>query len=342
MTLIKISADKIVLRAIACLLGLLTILVTCSPNSEEMSDNTDSALFVTLNNDFTAQAEKGAIAYSANCAACHGFNLEGSTLGPILSGGNFLRRWSERTPELIFNDVRANMPPGGNESLTDADYLNIVAHIIAVNGAFGINEALTATTDFRLADKVSGISTARLPEESTPIGVTINGNVDDFVTFEPITDAMLEAPDPADWPMIRRDYGAHSYSPLDQIDVSNVNQLKLEWVWNMHEGDSEPSPLVYNGIVYLINPSNIIQALDGETGEIIWEHWAGPATREDMRNIAIYEDKIIQATTDARLVALDARTGEQVWETVVADNSKGFSNSSGPICLLYTSPSPRD
>ena len=50
-----------------------------------------------------------------------------------------------------------------------------------------------------------------------------------------------------------------------------------------------------------------------------------------MRNIAMYDDKIIQATTDARLVALDARTGEQVWETVIADNSKGFSNSSGPI-----------
>ena len=47
-----------------------------------------------------------------------------------------------------------------------------------------------------------------------------------------------------------------------------------------------------------------------------------------MRNIAMYDDKIIQATTDARLVALDARTGEQVWETVIADNSKGFSNSS--------------
>jgi len=64
---------------------------------------------------------------------------------------------------------------------------------------------------------------------------------------------------------------------------------------------------------------------------LIWEHRAGPATREDMRNIAIYDNKIIHATTDARLLALDARTGEKIWETVVADNSKGFANSSGPI-----------
>jgi alcohol dehydrogenase (cytochrome c) len=107
--------------------------------------------------------------------------------------------------------------------------------------------------------------------------------------------------------------------------------MTLEWVWSMHDGDSEPAPLVYDGIVYMINPGNVIQALDGATGELIWENWTGPANREDMRNIAIYNDKIIQATTDARLVALDARTGEQVWEVAVADPSKGFGNTSGPI-----------
>jgi alcohol dehydrogenase (cytochrome c) len=99
----------------------------------------------------------------------------------------------------------------------------------------------------------------------------------------------------------------------------------------MHEGDSEPSPLVYDGIIYLINTSNIIQALDGQTGNLIWEHHAGPFDSEDMRNIAIYNDKIIHATTDARLLALDARTGEKVWEVEIADGSKGFGNSSGPI-----------
>jgi alcohol dehydrogenase (cytochrome c) len=99
----------------------------------------------------------------------------------------------------------------------------------------------------------------------------------------------------------------------------------------MVDGDSEPSPLVYNGIIYLINSSNIIQALDGKSGELIWEHHAGPVDSKDMRNIAIYDDKIIHATTDARLLALDARNGEPIWETRIADGSKGFENSSGPI-----------
>ena len=146
--------------------------------------------------------------------------------------------------------------------------------------------------------------------------------------FVPITDEMLRNPDPADWPMMRGNYQAQSYSPLDQINAGNVGGLQLEWVWNMNDGNSEPAPLVYGGVIYLINPGNVIQALDGRTGDLIWEHESGPENTQDMRGIAIYEDKIIQATTDARLVALDARTGELVWETVIQE---GNSNSSGPI-----------
>ena len=146
--------------------------------------------------------------------------------------------------------------------------------------------------------------------------------------FVPVTDEMLRNPDPADWPMMRGNYYAQSYSPLDQINADNVGGLQLEWVWNMHDGNSEPAPLVYGGVIYLINPGNVIQALDGRTGDLIWEHATGPDNSQDMRGIAIYQDMIIQGTTDARIVALDARTGELVWET---DIQEGNSNSSGPI-----------
>jgi alcohol dehydrogenase (cytochrome c) len=158
-----------------------------------------------------------------------------------------------------------------------------------------------------------------------PTSLTVDDLVRDFV---PVTDAMLRNPDPSDWPMIRGNYQAQSYSALDQIDAGNVGGLQLEWMWSMHDGNSEPAPIVYDGVIYLINPGNVIQALDARTGDLIWEHATGPDNGQDMRNIAIWGDKIIQATTDARLVALDARTGEQVWETVIQE---GNSNSSGSI-----------
>ena len=277
---------------------------------------------------FSSQAEVGATAFASNCAACHGANLEGTTLGPLLSGFSFLQRWGTQTPALLLNNIQTNMPPGGNEGISDEDYLNIVAHILNVNGVDGAITALEADTDFPIAENISRIANQQRREPEPPQGITIAGTVENYV---PITDTMLENPDPGDWPMLRRNYYAHSYSPLDQINTDNVGGMTLEWVWSMHDGGSEPAPLVYNGIIYLINSGNVIQALDAASGEMIWEHWTGPANRQDMRNIAIYNDKIIQATTDARLVALDARTGEQVWETIVADNTKGFSNSSGPI-----------
>jgi len=315
------------------LVNLIAITLTaCGDNNPSPSETTSPSSTELSSSSFENQANKGSDLFAANCASCHGANLEGTTLGPLLSGRSFVQRWGVQTPALLLGNIRANMPPGGNEALSEADYLNIVAHILETNGVDSTDEPLTADTDFTISESISEIVAQRqTPAPESPEGLTVVGNTEEFADFTPLTEEMLRNPDPADWPMHRRNFYGHSYSPLDEINIDNVKNLRLEWVWNMHEGDSEPAPLVYNGIIYLINPGNVIQALDGKTGELIWEHWSGPANRQDMRNIAMYEDKIIQATTDARLVALDARSGEQLWETIVADNTKGFSNSSGPI-----------
>ena len=312
----------------------LGLLLTAGLAACDSGSNTapDSGEVAAVEDGFSSQAESGAGLYATNCAACHGANLEGTRLGPLLSGRSFLQRWGEQTPALLLGNIQANMPPGGADNLSDGDYVDIVAHILQVNGVNEVAEALTPETDFTIAANVTELVQAQQrPEPPAPQGLTVAGNTEDYVEFVPLTAERLANPDPADWPAHRRNPHAHSYSPLDDINTDNVGNLTLEWVWNMHEGDSEPAPLVYNGIMYLINPGNVIQALDAASGELIWEHWSGPANGQDMRNIAMWDDKIIQATTDARLVALDARTGEQVWETVLADNSKGFSNSSGPI-----------
>lgn len=303
----------------------LSLLTACGADN-----STNESAMEVASVSFTNQADAGATAYANNCAVCHGANLQGSALGPILSGQSFLGQWGGQSPADFYNFLKANMPPGDNESVSDEDYINIVAHIMRSSGVADVNPTLSDQSDYPLASNIAGavnVATQR-QQEAPPTGVIRPGTVENYT---PITDAMLTNPADGDWPMIRRNYQAWSYSPLDQINTDNVEDLKLEWVWSMHDGDSEPSPLVYDGTIYLINPSNIIQALDGKTGELIWEHHAGPVDSEDMRNIAIYNDKIIHATTDARLIALDARTGEPVWETEIADGSKGFENSSGPI-----------
>ncbi len=106
------------------------------------------------------------------------------------------------------------------------------------------------------------------------MGLLVAGRVKNYV---PVTDEMLRHPDPGDWLMIRRNYQAQSYSPLDEITTANVKDLRLEWVWAMNDGGAnEPTPIVHNGIIYLANPSNTVQALDGRTGDLIWENHIGP------------------------------------------------------------------
>ena len=76
--------------------------------------------------------------------------------------------------------------------------------------------------------------------------------------FTPVTDAMLANPDVADWLNWRRTLDAWGYSPLDQINADNVHQLQLVWAWRLEPGVSQPTPLVYDGVMYIANPNNII------------------------------------------------------------------------------------
>ncbi len=163
-----------------------------------------------------------------------------------------------------------------------------------------------------------------------PAGITVDGEVKNFV---PVTEAMLRNPDPADWLMIRRDYHASDYSPLNQITADNVKDLRLQWIWAMNEGGAnQPAPLVHNGVIFLNNPGNVLQAIDGKTGELIWENRYGSnANGAAMRGISMYEDKLFVATSDAHLMAFDARTGKTVWDTTIGDRSKGnYGTSTRP------------
>lgn len=271
------------------------------------------------------QALNGRRIFSAQCALCHGQDLQGTPTAPLLAGSQFMERWGPRNVQDLLSLIQTSMPPG-NTNLPTEDYHALAAFVLQSNGVKASNAVLNSDTNFILARapmSEEARSTAR-----EPLGVVVAGEVPNF---EEVTDEELINPNPADWLMVRGNYQAWNYSPLSQIDKQNVQHLQLEWVWSMHEGTSEPSPLVHDGIIYLINPGNVIQALDGRNGELIWEYRAGPNDGQDMRNIAIYRNKVYQATTDARLLALDAKTGREIWETRIADPSKGFTNSSGPI-----------
>lgn len=156
-----------------------------------------------------------------------------------------------------------------------------------------------------------------------PEGMVVRGAVESFV---PVTDEMMRNPDPGDWLMIRRDYHATSFSPLDEITPENVADLELVYMHPMNEpGTNQPAPIVHNGVIYLAHTGGVIQAIEGTTGRVIWQNNLGRDIAR--RGIAIYGDKIYLASGNT-VTTLNAVTGENEWQTVIGE---GYSNSSGPI-----------
>jgi alcohol dehydrogenase (cytochrome c) len=158
-----------------------------------------------------------------------------------------------------------------------------------------------------------------------------NGQVKDF---QPVTNDMLLNPSPDDWLMFSRTYDAQRFSPLNQINKQNVSQLKLAWSRGMGAGTTETIPTVYRGVMYMIAPGSIVQALDATNGDLIWEYkrkYPTPQTGTGGRSktLAIYDDMVYFTAPDSYVVALDARTGAVRWETKA--DSRG--HTSGPIVV---------
>jgi alcohol dehydrogenase (cytochrome c) len=287
------------------------------------------------------QVEAGRTAYQARCSSCHAVDMSGNE-GPQLAGPTFLTNWHRRIAGELIEVIQKTMPPGNGGSLPEETCVNLAAFILAANGAAIGNDKLAPGATFGIRLVATGKPTIAIrpgvenPVAKTPEskGLTAKGEVKNYA---PVTDANLRNPDAGDWLMAHQNYQAWSYSPLSQINSSNVKQLQLAWVWGMNESNAnEPSPIVHNGVMFLANTGNIVQALKAGTGELIWENRIGPDSADGLgsiRSLAVYDNFVYLATTDARLVALDARNGSVVWETVIADKLKGYNNTSGPIVI---------
>ena len=189
---------------------------------------------------------------------------------------------------------------------------------------------------FRLASIASGVFAAALAVVAAPPALAQEDRI------RPVTDAELENPSPDDWLMWRRTLDGWGYSPLDQINRENVGDLRMVWSRGLRPGRQQGTPLVRDGVMFMPNPRDIIQAIDAKTGDLIWEHrrdrpddlgdyMIGTLT-DTNRNIAIHGELIIDTSMDDHIFALHAETGEVVWDTEILDYRVNPANqTSGPI-----------
>ncbi|MFT4726527.1 MAG: alcohol dehydrogenase (cytochrome c) [Granulosicoccus sp.] len=135
-------------------------------------------------------------------------------------------------------------------------------------------------------------------------------------------------------------YAQTRYYPSKQINVDNVRDLRPEWIFQTEIVESlETTPIVVNGIMYITTSFNHAYALDARTGEEIWhyKHKMGPITTyccgPNNRGVAVSGDRVFMGTLDAKMVALDSKTGKLLWETELADAELGYSETMAPTVV---------
>lgn len=283
-----------------------------------------------------AQVEQGRALFEANCAACHGPDLNGGESSRPLKGRPFRAHWAMgNTIGALFKYVRENMPPGRAGSLSAEDYAAVIALLMNENGLKPGTTPLPADYEALRAFRLpyQGDTSGGLALHSQLPPWPAKPNPADKLT--PVTDEMLRNPSPSDWLTWRRTLDGHGFSPLSEITKANVPGLRLVWTYNLTAGPNTSTPLVHDGVIFVHSIGDTINALDAATGELLWNFHrdlpmtalAGPGGGTK-RNIALYADKLYVGTANGNVVALDAKTGKLDWE-----GSTGGSMSGGPLVV---------
>src|SRR5580704_486371 len=173
------------------------------------------------------------------------------------------------------------------------------------------------------------------------LGVLIAGAV---WAADPEIDKLLQSPVGKDWVTNGGNMTNERYSTLKQIDTSNVKQLKGAWMTRLKGSgfggkySFEATPLVKDGVMYIVTGNDDVFALNAKTGEFLWERWSGVDQKItsvccgwDNRGLAMGEGMLFLGQLDANIVALDIKTGKEVWRTPIEVWQDGYGVTSAPL-----------
>jgi alcohol dehydrogenase (cytochrome c) len=155
-----------------------------------------------------------------------------------------------------------------------------------------------------------------------------------------VSQEMLNAAesDKTNWTQTNGGYTNLRYYPGDQINIRNVRNLRPAFIFQTEIKESmEVAPVVVNGVMYITTSYNHVYAIDATTGKQFWhyKHKMGPVTTyccgPNNRGVAVYGDLVYMGTLDAKLIALDAKTGKLIWEAQIADPEMGYSETMAPV-----------
>src|SRR6202049_238222 len=151
---------------------------------------------------------------------------------------------------------------------------------------------------------------------------------------------LMASPPGANWLSYNGDFTGRRFSSLSQINLSNVGQLRAQWVFHSSNSNRlEVTPVVVNGVMFATS-ANDTYALDARTGRVIWDHaWPistgliDDASGHLSRGVAVWHSRIYRQTDNAHLLCLDARSGNLLWDVAYADWNRNYGATGAPLIL---------
>lgn len=278
------------------------------------------------------QFDRGEVLYNAQCAACHGTELN-SAAAPELIGATFRKSWSRLGANVgeLFNLIGNSMPPSNPGSLSESQNVDVLAYILGRNNVLQGTEELRSDYNYLSAIPLSRgdevlDSAATFIEGSSGIEPTGSG---------PSFDELLTAStNSQDWLYHNQNYQGTRYSELADIDTSNAGQLQQVCAYQLNTNATmQTGPIVYKGTMYVTNATHTA-AINAATCQKIWSYDWEPKDRMvwgNNRGVAIRDGYVVRGTADGYLLALDSANGNLLWARQVADPWLGETFTMPPM-----------
>jgi alcohol dehydrogenase (cytochrome c) len=282
-----------------------------------------------------AQAQRGKTLYAAKCAACHGRNLEGVP-STALAGPRFTDKWGRgrHSVDDLYFVIRTQMPYGEAGSMTNQQYIDVVAFILQTNGYRPGKTALTTDSatlkKFVIAPPdASTVDAGKVSEGESMTKATGAGGGKDSLPAPNGSPSQAELnsahSNNTDWLMSNHDYGGQRFVDLKQINRENAASLKPVATYQTTDKNAfHANPVVHKGLMFITLKDSTI-ALDAVTLKERWRYDRPPKGKEGWpmnRGVAIKEGKVVRGTHDGYLIALDSQTGKLIWERALIDMKK--------------------
>ncbi len=301
-------------------------------------------------------AAAGGRIFEQRCARCHMFHGQGGRLGPDLSSITEQLKPAELRRAIL--EPSAAIHPGFQSVRVRRADGSVLRGVKRNEDTFSV-QLMDETEKIHLLLKKQVRAVERVEESAMPAFKLAATDLDDLLAYlgsKPARDFSRWTPaadlnvsfarirqagrEPQNWLTYWGDYRGTHATALTQITPANAGALRGVWAYQFGGPRNESTPIVVDGLMFVTGPNNDAAALDARTGRTLWTYRRripddvhSFCTVMTNRGFAILGDRLYMATLDAFLVALDAKTGNRIWEVPVDDYKKGFSITHAPLAI---------